>query len=234
MNLTTLISVDSVLISFIIFCVFHFLIFLITRSTIQLLFHLSYRIFQSEKFTYIFISFLFLPGTIIHEFAHFTAATITNLKVKDFSVIPQVRENEIKLGHVIYEKKDIFRGTFVGIAPLFGAWAIFILLSLYARFFQNTWWIVALVYYFLFCISSTMFSSKQDMIDAVITLPIFFLIIIASLIAKIDIFFFLQAEQIHRYVLYSFNMVNGYLLLALAIHVIVRVGLQLLAIVKKI
>ena len=104
------------------------LIFFISRVSTNEMFY-TIRIFiKNEKFVLSLVSLFYLPGTIIHEFAHFIAASILFLKVKSLTIFPQFQGNYIKLGSVVYEKKDVLRGILVGIAPIFaGLFCFFVI-----------------------------------------------------------------------------------------------------------
>ena len=111
------------------------------------------------------ISLLFFPGTVIHEGAHAITALCLFLPVKSIHLIPEWDNKTIKLGHVVYEKRGLWRSIIVGLAPLpFG------LLSLWFILHWN--WPVWITGYLMFVITSTMFSSKSDLVDVIYTIPL--------------------------------------------------------------
>lgn len=203
-------------------------VFFLTKATINQLFYFLRRLNLGEKTIFILISLLFLPGTILHELSHFFAAIILFLKVKDVQIFPEFKENEIKLGHVLYEKKDFLRSILVGIAPFFGALFFFFLLSFFHLFPANNFWQNLFFGYLIFAVSSSMFSSKQDLVDLIYIVPtIFFLAgIIYIFDLKIDIIF----KNKHWLTLLSsfLSKINFYLFLSLVTNLLLTLSLSLL------
>ena len=105
------------------------IIFFISRKTTLLFFSIFNRIFRNAKLSFLSITLIFFPGTIIHELSHYFSAVILFLNVKDIKIFPEFKDNQIKLGHVLYHKKDFLRGILVGIAPFFGALLFFFFIS---------------------------------------------------------------------------------------------------------
>jgi hypothetical protein len=120
----------------------------------------------------ILVTLLFLPGTIMHELAHFIAALSLMLHVHEVSILPEFEKDYIKLGKVVYGKRDIVRSILVGIAPIFAGLFIFWLFSVWNLFPASQLWVSILVGYFIFVVSTTMFSSKQDLVDLIYIIPI--------------------------------------------------------------
>lgn len=173
--------------------ILYFLLFVISRKNIKLFF----KIFQNKKIAVWIISFLFFPGTIIHELSHFIIATSLFLRVRDIEIFPHLERENLKLGRVIYERKDFLRSFFVGISPLFFG-TLVLYLIFYFKFFPSQNLIYNLFFgYLIFSISSTMFSSPQDLKDAKYLIPLGF--ILMFLIYLFDI-------QINFY----FNFINKY------------------------
>ena len=64
-------------------------------------------------------AFLFLPGTLIHEGAHWIAASLTNGQPASFSIWPRRLENgNWRLGTVAIKNLTWYNGFFIGLAPL--------------------------------------------------------------------------------------------------------------------
>src|SRR4051812_13086785 len=99
-------------------------LYFVSRQTIKELF-IFLRKFLPNGAAFTIITILFLPGTALHEMAHFITALILFLHVREISILPEFQKDQIKLGKVIYEKKDIFRGILVGVAPIFFGLLIF-------------------------------------------------------------------------------------------------------------
>ena len=118
-----------------------------------------------------------MPGIVIHEVSHFIIAGLLGVKTGDFSFTPQLLENnKIKAGSLKISKTDPIRQTFIGLAPIIiGLSLIGYLSSLKIP----NYYLLFTVYYFLFSISTTMYSSKKDL--EAILFPII-LIIFLSLV----------------------------------------------------
>ena len=133
-----------------------------------------------------FMSFLLLPGVVIHELSHLFAAVILFVSVGDMEFTPQKSDNGLKLGSIEIAKTDPIRRSIIGFAPVFLGILLVIgivyFFSSNALFFQdkNPYIFLAVILgiaYLLFAISNTMFSSKKDMegtVEILITLLIIF------------------------------------------------------------
>jgi len=162
------------------------------------------------------IALLYFPGTAVHEMAHLVMAMVLNLKVRDISLIPKIRGNTLKLGTVTYEKKDVVRGLIVGIAPFFAAMYAFWLVDAFKLLSGNIW-MTALFSYVVFTISSTMFSSKQDLIDLIYVLPIVIVGVIVFFVLKLDVSQFTVLIN-GRAISSFFSVVNSFLIFSLLLN----------------
>lgn len=164
------------------------LLSVLTHHSFQTLYLFLYKITRSDFIAKVGITILFFPGTVVHEMSHFFAAMLMNLRVRSANVLPVFEADGIKLGTVVYERKDPFRGILVGIAPLFGgiavSWGLVALLYLPLT---NHPLIHALIYFLLFTITSMQFSSRQDLIDAVWLIPMVIGIAILIYIFGVDV-----------------------------------------------
>lgn len=147
----------------------YFLLFAVSRENIKFLF----LILRNKKLAFWVISILFFPGTVIHELSHFLTALLLFLRVKDIEIFPNFEKGSLKLGRVIYEKKDFFRSFLVGVSPLFfGTFVLYIIF--YFKLFPSKDLFINIFWgYLIFSISSTMFSSKRDLQDAKYLIPLF-------------------------------------------------------------
>jgi hypothetical protein len=149
---------------------------MLTKRLSSLIYHLS----RSKSVTIYSMAFLFFPGTLLHELAHFLMAGLLFVKVYHFELVPKLEGDYVKLGSVGVAQSDIFRRFFIGVAPvLFGT---FLLLSFlyYAAsngLFENYIFIL-LMGYASFEIGNTMFSSKKDMEGALELLAVVSIFII--------------------------------------------------------
>ena len=141
------------------------LLFLLSRNLTQVLSHVLYRITKSKRVTIFAISFLFFPGTLLHECAHAIAARLLGVQVGAIEFIPKVEGETVKLGSVQVSQSDPIRRFFIGAAPFFFGTLLLLGLLFYAaqnRLFTNNFSLV-LISYAVFEIGNTMFSSKKDM-----------------------------------------------------------------------
>src|ERR1700681_939898 len=64
------------------------------------------------------ISFIFLPGIIIHELSHLLVASILFVKTGEIEFMPQVQDEGLKLGSVSIAKTDPIRRFIIGVSPI--------------------------------------------------------------------------------------------------------------------
>jgi len=127
-------------------------------------------------------AFLFLPGTIVHEGAHWIAALLCNGQPASFSIWPKRLENgNWLLGTVGIQNLTWYNGIFIGLAPL-ASFALLLLLapqySSWGLSQRDLWYWVCTSPILLFCLPSW-----QDL--TVVTkslLPVIFLAIAAGAI----------------------------------------------------
>lgn len=166
--------------------VFLSFIFFLSRTIVQDLFTVLHRILRVPSLVFRAVAFLFLPGTLVHEAAHYIAAKLLFLKVIGFSLVPQWKHNNMRLGSVTYIRRDPFRGILVGIAPvLIGVIILERLISL-IPFPTHLDGYTAFYVFSIFLISATMFSSKQDLVDLLRILPYAIIVIVLFYFLDID------------------------------------------------
>lgn len=147
------------------------LLFFLSQQVSIKLSHLLYKVFRNEHAAIYVLSFLFLPGTIIHELSHMLTAAILMVHVGNIEFVPKVNDHGVKLGSVSIASTDPIRRALIGFAPFFLGLALLIgsvyylttssPLSLYAT--------IALGVFIAFEIGNTMFSSKKDAEGAIET-----------------------------------------------------------------
>ena len=162
-------------------------IYIVSRLILKELFILLRKFFQSDFIVFSLVSLLFLPGTIIHESAHFITALLLILPVKSMTVFPKWDENEIKLGEVLFIKKDFLRAILVGVAPVFFGIGILFSLFYFHIYPANNIGLNIFYAYLIFSISANMFSSKQDLKDILLIIPVILLLIIIFYVFNIKI-----------------------------------------------
>jgi hypothetical protein len=204
-------------------------LFYISRQTINELFHFLRIFFKADQIVFGIVSMLFLPGTILHEMSHFLVATILLLKVREVHIFPTWDRHYIKLGRVVYEKQDVIRSIIVGVAPVFVGLLFFWWMSAIDVLFIEGIGMRMLVIYIIFVISSSMFSSKQDLIDIVYVIPFIMILGFIVYVFQIDLMTLIRQPLISRTFTKFLYDVNMYLAISLAIHIvicIVLVGIQ--------
>lgn len=155
------------------------ILWLITRRLTQNLYVSLFLLTKSRPIAIGIISFIFFPGTVIHELSHLFTAEILGVRTGGLTLAPEgLEESNVRTGSVMISKTDPIRRALIGIAPLFvGITALTMLSSflpnLYiqtALDFQNNMVFsgISLYYllftlYSLFAISNSMFSSPEDM-----------------------------------------------------------------------
>lgn len=164
---------ETIQIQMLFFIVQILLLYLITRSTLRGLFIYFSSFTGSKKIVYALISTIYFPGTVLHETAHLTMAMLLLLRVKEIQIFPKITaENTIKLGHVLYEKRDVVRSVLVGVAPFLLGIAFFWSIAYFHLFPNSNLGMNILFGYLIFTVSSTMFSSKQDLVDILYVIPL--------------------------------------------------------------
>lgn len=140
-------------------------IFIFSKMVLRHAFLFFHRFIGSRQLIISIISFLYFPGTTIHEMSHYIIALILNMSPEDVSLFPHIEGNRIRLGHVTYRREsgDFFRPILVGIAPLFGAMAVlWLLMRLNVLYGYGIWGTLA-AGYFILSVTANMFSSEQDL-----------------------------------------------------------------------
>ncbi|MDP2632406.1 MAG: hypothetical protein Q8P25_01655 [Candidatus Curtissbacteria bacterium] len=139
-------------------------LFILSKKVAQGIGSLIFRISGSKKATVGILAFIFLPGTVIHEFAHAAVAQGLGVYVGEIEFTPTFEGDSVKLGSVQVAQSDPFRQFLIGAAPLIiGFVLIFLTFALYDKFQISGFWPQVLLFYILFEIGNTMFSSKRDM-----------------------------------------------------------------------
>jgi len=149
-------------------------LFFISRVLTKSLSRVFLRITKSQTVTIHLLSFLFLPGVIVHELSHLLVAGVLFVRTGEIEFMPKIIDGGVKLGSVTIAKTDPVRRAIIGFAPVFvGLSAILGIIyfavdnSSIVRTIEldNTLKIIIFIsiFYLLFAISNTMFSSRKDM-----------------------------------------------------------------------
>jgi hypothetical protein len=147
-------------------------IYYFSRKAIKEIFYFLMRIFRNNHLVLAIITLILLPGTIIHELSHFLVALVLLLPVKSMSIFPEFNSNEIRLGEVKFEKRDALRSGLVGVAPFFLGILLLTSIFYFKIFPVQDIYINFLMAYVIFSVSSNMFSSSQDLKEAIYILPV--------------------------------------------------------------
>lgn len=139
-------------------------LFILSQQLSKSLSFLLLRITNSQQITINILSFIFLPGIIIHELAHWFMASILFVRTGEIEFLPQIQGDVVKLGSVAIAKTDLIRRFLIGVAPIIiGLGIMLLVFSFFSSIIpQKNWQTVVLIYLF-FEIGNTMFSSKKDM-----------------------------------------------------------------------
>lgn len=206
-------------------------LYYVSRQTINELFHALRKIFRNDHVVFSIVSLFFLPGTIIHELSHMLMATLLNLHVHEVKIFPEWEKNYLKLGKVLYEKKDVVRGIIVGIAPVFIGLLFLWWMSVFNIFPSSNFWMNIFLGYVIFSVSSNMFSSKQDLIDIIYVLPL--VIIIALVFYIFDIRLTFNNQGLVNAMVVVIDKININLMISLAINIGLIVILKSFRIITK-
>lgn len=140
-------------------------LFFLSRKVTKGLGTFTFRITKSNKWTVYIMSVLFLPGTFIHEMAHFLSALILLVPVRQIELTPEVKEGKVSLGRVPIAKVDFVRRTIVGISPLIlGTFLILgIIFYITSKGLLTAPLYTVLAGYLVFEVGNTMYLSKKDL-----------------------------------------------------------------------
>lgn len=161
------------------------ILFLLSRIIPSLIVQFFHFFIRSQRVSIWILSVLFFPGTFVHEMAHLLVAGVLLVPVGGITLIPVIREQGVKLGHVEIEKTDPIRRALIGFAPVFVGIASLVGLIYYSnsQFFQNgdyPVWLVSLLIYLVLVVGNTMFSSRKDM-EGALGVTIVFVSLIGAL-----------------------------------------------------
>lgn len=203
------------------------IVFFTSRYVIQKLFHIIHRTVKSTSVSFYILSLLYLPGTLLHELSHLLTSIVLFVLPHSFNLIPQVTEREdgkyyVRMGSVHHAATDPLRSMLIGSAPLVFGLGFFYCIFEYNLFPQPSILANLGMLYLFASISSSMFSSKQDMQESLILIPIVLLLISVCLAFKIPVIAYLQSAHATA-LIQKFNL---YLLSATTINTALAVLLR--------
>lgn len=131
--------------------------------------NILFRLTRNKNLTINLLALLFLPGTILHEMAHWLTAVLLFVPVGDMSILPKLTSGGVILGSVSMGKTDPLRRLLIGTAPVFFGVGIIVgaLYFVSKNNLLNNYWSILLLALAVFQIGNTMFSSKKDMEGAI-------------------------------------------------------------------
>ncbi len=78
-----------------------------------------YHLTRSQQAAVVAYAIFFLPGTVVHEFAHWIMAKILGVKTAGFHVLPKLgKKGEIRLGSVDVRGGGVVEHSLIGMAPM--------------------------------------------------------------------------------------------------------------------
>lgn len=181
-------------------------LFLLSKIIPTLLTQFFQFFLRSRKFSIWILSLLFLPGTLVHEMAHLLTAGMLFVPVGDISLMPEIKEEGVKLGHVEIQKTDPIRRSLIGFAPVFVGIAVLTggIFFANSNFFQKglyPLWLIFVLVYLVLVVGNTMFSSRKDLEGSLAVVVIFSSIIAAVYLLGFDEFFvFLKKNLVETHI----------------------------------
>lgn len=158
-----------------------FVLFVLSHVFSKMFSQILLTITRSQTLTIQILSFIFLPGVILHEIAHWFVAGMLLVPTGEMEFIPQIQGNSVKLGSVAVAHTDPFRRFLIGVAPVIvGLCAMFGIFAYLSPFIPQANWQTLVSVYAFFELGNTMFSSKKDMEGALFLFG--FLFILAALL----------------------------------------------------
>lgn len=185
------------MISFSLFVILLIVLFPLSSRLKITIHQLFFSLTKSQSWSISLFSLLFFPGTLVHELSHFLIASLLLVPVSNLELVPKLSDNgKVRLGSVQIAKVDFLRRTIIGLAPLFAGLAVLWIIVSYFFPFKLLLTVDYLLFanlinllsqipiyhllfasYFVFSISSMMFSSKKDLAALFVFIPFLLLIL---------------------------------------------------------
>ncbi len=150
---------------------------------IKFISRLFLKIARNENLAIRLFHFFLLPGVIVHELAHLIVAEVMLVRTGGLSFTPEPDEDKIVMGSVGIEETDPIRRAIIGFAPVFVG---ILIISFFVFYFLSDKsslgfpWNYVLVFFAVFQIGNTMFSSRKDLEGSMILLIVISLIIVLA------------------------------------------------------
>jgi len=208
------------------------LILLILSDRIgKILYTIFFLIFRSKNAAIGLLTFIYLPGTVIHELGHLLTAEILRVPTGPLSFTPEFDTNkhgqtDIQIGSVKIAKTDPLRKYLIGVAPVFvGIFFLYLLVWIFEKYWPGItdslprWLFLSLIAYLLFAVSNNMFSSKKDLEGFILVVPIVIFVIAAIYFAGIRINLTPQTTE---------NLIHLFQILAKALGIVTGINIAIL------
>jgi len=190
-------------------------------------------IFKSHTLTIHILSFVFLPGVIVHELSHLLLANILLVPTGEIEFMPEVRGGSVKMGSVAIAKTDPLRRFLIGVAPILGGLFILFIAFWYLGSLIFPWAKILLLY-IVFEVSNTMFSSRKDMEGAIGLAIVAVLGVGALQILGLPILQFLTNFFLQKNINSLFTLLNIFLGISIALDIfIVGISFFILKLLRK-
>lgn len=205
-----------------------FALFLLSRLLTRDLSSLLFRLTHSKSITIAILSFLFLPGTIVHEVSHYLMAHLVFVPAGKLEVVPKMEERGVKLGSVAIARTDPFRRLFIGIAPFLIGTIIILITLFYVINYDllDAPLAVFVTGYILFEVGNTMFSSRKDMEGALELLLAVLILFAITYFLGFHLSSFNPETLLPDSVIQMFTTGSRLLLIPLAIDIVVIAALR--------
>lgn len=211
-------------------------LFFTSKFLVKSLSQLFYSLTHSKGLTVRILALIFFPGVVIHELSHFLMAEVLFVKAHEINLVPQIDEDNVRLGSVQISKTDIFRSMLIGLAPVLVGGSLLGLLSWYTlsdisiQSIFASWSSVvkylAIIYGF-FVIANTMFSSKKDVEGGVLLLGFIAFILGSLQLAGVDVIQTLVTNMSRPIVVSTVSSLIGLLLIPVSINIFLTIILGL-------
>lgn len=156
-------------------------LYFLAKEIIKNIYRFFYCLFGGRKSAVEGLSFLILPGTIIHELSHMFGAAIMGVVTGPLSFKPEIEESKgVKVGQIKMAKTDPFRRTIIGLAPLVAG--LLIIGGIFNFYLEKKAWpltqlldyslweylLLLIACWLIVVVSLTMFSSRKDLDAAIV------------------------------------------------------------------
>jgi len=160
------------------FCLQIVAVSFLSKKIYESLFQITWKFFHSKQTSVYLVSFIFLPGTFIHEMCHVLTTVLLGGRVGSINLWPEVEGNHIKMGTAEVEVMDIFRNSLVGTSPLILGSLLLVYIS--SNFFNQVWWLQIIFAFLIFQISNSMFLSPSDLSEVRVLFLTFLVILVIA------------------------------------------------------